>query len=414
MDWLSKLHALVINLDEKIVRIPWGNETLMIHGDGSNQGSETRLNIISCTKTQKYLLKGHHVFLAHVTTKETEDKSGEKRLEDVPIVQNFPEVFLEDLPSLPIDSINPVYSKLNLMPGEKEHEEHLEVNPGCNYKKEDVHSVDPARSNLAMIGAFPKTPTGDLSIFRSAGYYRRLWKESHKSLNGNTKLTQEESRLLNGFTSNFWKSLQKALGTSLDMSTGTIQRRRKSRADYFNLEVNEARVPSDDEAPIEDQPLPADASPVALSPGYVADSDPEEDSEENHADYPADRGDDDDEPSDDDDDEIWGEDEEPFEDEDDDDEEEEHLALADSSNVPITDPVPSAEDTEALETDETAPTPVPSPRRHTARISVRPQTPVPLPSEAEVERLLALPIPPPSPLTSYYQLHLPQFPHHRR
>ncbi|GJV70099.1 hypothetical protein Tco_1485608 [Tanacetum coccineum] len=132
--------------------------------------------------------------------------------------------------------------------------------------------------------------------------------------------------------------------------------------------------------------------------GYVADSDPEEDSEEDHADYSADGGDDDDEPSDDDDDDIGDEDEEPFEDEEDD-EEEEHLAPADSSAVPITDPVPSAEDTEALETDEAAPTPVPSPRRHTARMSVRPQTPVPLPSEAEVERLLALPIPPPSPLT---------------
>ncbi|GJY06431.1 putative reverse transcriptase domain-containing protein [Tanacetum coccineum] len=64
-------------------------------------GNETRLNIISCTKTHKYLLKGHNVFLAHVTTKETEDKSGEKRLEDVPIVQDFPEVFPEDLPGLP-------------------------------------------------------------------------------------------------------------------------------------------------------------------------------------------------------------------------------------------------------------------------------------------------------------------------
>ncbi|GJY36988.1 putative reverse transcriptase domain-containing protein [Tanacetum coccineum] len=85
MDWLSEYHAL-IDCAEKIVHIPWGNVTLMIHGDGSNQGSETRLNIISCTKTQKYLLKGHHVFLAHVTTKETKDKSGEKRLEDVPIV----------------------------------------------------------------------------------------------------------------------------------------------------------------------------------------------------------------------------------------------------------------------------------------------------------------------------------------
>ncbi|GKE53203.1 hypothetical protein Tco_1488359, partial [Tanacetum coccineum] len=45
-------------------------------------------------------------------------------------------------------------------------------------------------------------------------------------------------------------------------------------------EFPEYLVPSEDEAPMEDQPLPADASPVALSPGYVRDSDLEEDSEE--------------------------------------------------------------------------------------------------------------------------------------
>nr|GEU73732.1 putative reverse transcriptase domain-containing protein [Tanacetum cinerariifolium] len=39
----------------------------------------------------KYMLKGCHVFLAYVTTKETEDKSEKKRLEDVLIVQDFPE-----------------------------------------------------------------------------------------------------------------------------------------------------------------------------------------------------------------------------------------------------------------------------------------------------------------------------------
>ncbi|GJZ87119.1 putative reverse transcriptase domain-containing protein [Tanacetum coccineum] len=100
MDWLSKYHAL-INCAGKIVRIPWGNKTLMVHGDESNQGNETRLNIISCTKTHKYFLKGHHVFLAHVTMKETEDKSGEKRLEDVPIVRDFPKVFPEDFPGFP-------------------------------------------------------------------------------------------------------------------------------------------------------------------------------------------------------------------------------------------------------------------------------------------------------------------------
>nr|GEU82283.1 putative reverse transcriptase domain-containing protein [Tanacetum cinerariifolium] len=88
------MYHVIIDCAEKTVRIPWGNETLIIHDDGSNRGNETRLNIISCTKTQKYLLKGHLVILAHVTTKETKDKSEKKKLEDVPIVQDFLEVLL--------------------------------------------------------------------------------------------------------------------------------------------------------------------------------------------------------------------------------------------------------------------------------------------------------------------------------
>ncbi|GKA67197.1 hypothetical protein Tco_0767005 [Tanacetum coccineum] len=81
------------------------------------------------------------------------------------------------------------------------------------------------------------------------------------------------------------------------------------------------------------------------------------------------RGYDDDEPFDDDDDydDTNDEDEEPFEDEDDG-KEKEHLAPADSSTIPIIDLVPSAGDTEAFETDKTAPTLVPSPRRNTTRI----------------------------------------------
>ncbi|GJW04181.1 putative reverse transcriptase domain-containing protein, partial [Tanacetum coccineum] len=115
MDWLEKYHA-VIDCAEKIVRIPWGSKTVIVHGEKSNQGNRTRLNIISCTKTQKYLLKGHHVFLAHVTTKETEDKSGEKRLEDVLIIQDFPTVSPEDLPGLP--PTRQVEFQIDLMPGD--------------------------------------------------------------------------------------------------------------------------------------------------------------------------------------------------------------------------------------------------------------------------------------------------------
>ncbi|GKC30599.1 putative reverse transcriptase domain-containing protein [Tanacetum coccineum] len=77
MDWLVKYQAIIV-CAEKIIRIPWGNETLIVHGDGSNRGNKARLHIISYTKTQEYMLKGCPVFLANITTKETEDKSEKK------------------------------------------------------------------------------------------------------------------------------------------------------------------------------------------------------------------------------------------------------------------------------------------------------------------------------------------------
>ncbi|GJV61363.1 putative reverse transcriptase domain-containing protein, partial [Tanacetum coccineum] len=78
-----------------------GNETLFIYGDKSNLGHEARLHIIRTPITRIILpLKGCPVFLANVNTKETEDKSEKKRLEDVPIILDFPNVFPEDLPGL--------------------------------------------------------------------------------------------------------------------------------------------------------------------------------------------------------------------------------------------------------------------------------------------------------------------------
>ncbi|GJV61013.1 putative reverse transcriptase domain-containing protein [Tanacetum coccineum] len=100
MDWLAKYHALIV-CDDKVVRIPYGDEVLIIRGDDYDGRSKSKLNIISCTKTQKYIQKGCQVYLAQVTSKKTEEKSEEKRLEDVPIVREFSEVFPEDLPGLP-------------------------------------------------------------------------------------------------------------------------------------------------------------------------------------------------------------------------------------------------------------------------------------------------------------------------
>ncbi|GKF21720.1 putative reverse transcriptase domain-containing protein [Tanacetum coccineum] len=73
MDWLTKYHGVII-CDEKIVRVPFGREMLIFQGNGNHQREESRLNIISCTKAQEYLLKGCDVFLAHITMKEAKDK----------------------------------------------------------------------------------------------------------------------------------------------------------------------------------------------------------------------------------------------------------------------------------------------------------------------------------------------------
>ncbi|GKE20829.1 reverse transcriptase domain-containing protein [Tanacetum coccineum] len=63
MDWLSKYRAVIV-CDEKVVRIPYGDEALTIHEDRSDEWSKSKLSIISCTKTQKYIQKGCYIFLA--------------------------------------------------------------------------------------------------------------------------------------------------------------------------------------------------------------------------------------------------------------------------------------------------------------------------------------------------------------
>ncbi|GJW58614.1 putative reverse transcriptase domain-containing protein [Tanacetum coccineum] len=80
MDWLANHHAVIV-CDEKIVRIPYGDEVLIVQ----------------------------------VTKKETEDKSEEKRLEDVPTIREFLKVFPEDLSGLP--PTRQVVFQIDLVPG---------------------------------------------------------------------------------------------------------------------------------------------------------------------------------------------------------------------------------------------------------------------------------------------------------
>ncbi|GJV83181.1 putative reverse transcriptase domain-containing protein, partial [Tanacetum coccineum] len=115
MDWLANHHVVIV-CDEKIVRIPCGDEVLIVQGDRSGKGKKSKLSIISCTKTQKYIKKCCLIFLAKVMRKETEDKSEEKRLEDVLTVRDFLKVFPEDLPGLPPS--RQVEFQIDLVPGD--------------------------------------------------------------------------------------------------------------------------------------------------------------------------------------------------------------------------------------------------------------------------------------------------------
>ncbi|GJT71321.1 hypothetical protein Tco_1030607 [Tanacetum coccineum] len=74
---------------------------------------QTRTTMSS--RAQEYLTKGCHVFLANITATKDEDKSKGKRLEDVPVVQEFPEVFPEDLPGIP--PTRQVEFRIDLVPG---------------------------------------------------------------------------------------------------------------------------------------------------------------------------------------------------------------------------------------------------------------------------------------------------------
>nr|GEU53649.1 putative reverse transcriptase domain-containing protein [Tanacetum cinerariifolium] len=65
MDWLANNHAVIV-CDEKIVRIPFRHKILIVQRDRSDKKKKSRLSIISCTKTQKYMEKGCQVFLANL------------------------------------------------------------------------------------------------------------------------------------------------------------------------------------------------------------------------------------------------------------------------------------------------------------------------------------------------------------
>ncbi|GKC75324.1 putative reverse transcriptase domain-containing protein, partial [Tanacetum coccineum] len=106
MDWLVK-HDVVIVCGENVVRIQYRNKMLIVESDKV----VSRLKVISCIKARKYVERGCHLFLTHVM----ENKSKEKQIEDVHVIHDFPEVFPEEFPRLPLP--RQVEFRIDLVPG---------------------------------------------------------------------------------------------------------------------------------------------------------------------------------------------------------------------------------------------------------------------------------------------------------
>ncbi|GJY47832.1 putative reverse transcriptase domain-containing protein [Tanacetum coccineum] len=92
VDRMSR-HGKISMKQGQSIRLSCNGETQKVNVKNSEL---SQLKVISCIKARKYMERGSQLFLVHVTEKETL----ERRLEDVPIIFDFPKVFLDDLSRL--------------------------------------------------------------------------------------------------------------------------------------------------------------------------------------------------------------------------------------------------------------------------------------------------------------------------
>ena len=95
MDWLSK-HRAIVDYDKKTVLLKCSNLS-----EVTVQGirSESRPKVILAIKARCFLRKGIEAFLALIL----DSKREQVNLENIPVIREFPSVFPEELPGVPLE-----------------------------------------------------------------------------------------------------------------------------------------------------------------------------------------------------------------------------------------------------------------------------------------------------------------------
>nr|GEY89022.1 reverse transcriptase domain-containing protein [Tanacetum cinerariifolium] len=224
MDWLRRHHAVIV-CDEKLVRVPFGNETLVFHGAESYIGRESRLMVISCYKVQEYMAKGCHVFLAQISATKEDDKSeGNSRgiHVDPAKIESIKDWASPKTPT-----------KIRQFLGSEKMYQDVKKLYWWPNMKADIATYVRKCLTYARVKAEHKRPSG-LSVqpaIPSGNGIISRWILSPNSQSHHMVLTLSGIVARHGipvsiicdsngrFTSNFWKSFQKALGTDICMST---------------------------------------------------------------------------------------------------------------------------------------------------------------------------------------------------
>ncbi|GKB35043.1 putative reverse transcriptase domain-containing protein [Tanacetum coccineum] len=200
MDWLRRCHAVIV-CDEKLVRVPYGNETLIFRGNESNDGRESRLAIISCLKAQEYMAKGLKNRYPLPRIDDLFDQlQGSSIYSKIDLRLGYHQLRIreQDIPKTAFQTWYGHY-EFQVMPfgltnapaDKKEHEEHLKAILELLKKEKLGIHVDPAKIESIKDWASPMTPMEIRQFLGLAGYYRRFIEGFLKIAKSMTKLTQK-------------------------------------------------------------------------------------------------------------------------------------------------------------------------------------------------------------------------------